>query len=104
MRVVDVPFEYARLAIDALPAFVSLQVDAGFSTLAWLGATLPPTMRVSLVVDLSVPGNHTAFAHVWGDSVIELTIRGNLLGHDAIPSILGRCANVEGTWRLSARR
>ncbi|KDO18132.1 hypothetical protein SPRG_16493, partial [Saprolegnia parasitica CBS 223.65] len=95
VHVVDVPIECARLAIDALPAFTSVKVDAGFAALAWLGATLPPTMPVSLVVNVSVPGNHAALAYFWGTNVVKATVTGPEFGLGTIPDILARCVRLQ---------
>ncbi|KDO24987.1 hypothetical protein SPRG_09717 [Saprolegnia parasitica CBS 223.65] len=90
-----IPVQHARLAIAALPAFKGIHVDPGFAPLAWLDATLPPHMPVSLDVDPKVPGALCAFVHVWGSHVVNVVLKGCYVELDPIPDVLARCVNVE---------
>ncbi|EQC39046.1 hypothetical protein SDRG_03999 [Saprolegnia diclina VS20] len=95
VHVTKIPVQHARLAIAALPAFKGIYVDPGFAALAWLDATLPPHMPVSLYVDPKVPGAVCAFAHAWGSHVVDVIVKGRHVQLDPIPDVLARCVNVE---------
>ncbi|KDO16591.1 hypothetical protein SPRG_17896, partial [Saprolegnia parasitica CBS 223.65] len=95
VHVTKIPVQHARLAIAALPVFKGIHVDPGFAALAWLDATLPPHMPVSLDVDPKVPGALCAFVHVWGSHVVNVVLKGRYVELDPIPDVLARCVNVE---------
>ncbi|KDO19479.1 hypothetical protein SPRG_14662 [Saprolegnia parasitica CBS 223.65] len=102
VHVSKIPIQHARLAIAALPAFAGVFIDAGFTTLAWLDATLPPTMAVTLVLDPSVPGTFSTFAYAWGSRITEVIVKGHDVQPDPIPEILARCVNVQSVTIESA--
>ncbi|KDO19478.1 hypothetical protein SPRG_14661 [Saprolegnia parasitica CBS 223.65] len=95
VHITKIPIQYARLGITALPAFAGVYIDAGFTTLVWLDATLPPTMPVTLVVDPSVTGLLGAFAYNWGDRITNVIVKSHEVQPDPIPDILSRCVNVQ---------
>ncbi|KDO18133.1 hypothetical protein SPRG_16494 [Saprolegnia parasitica CBS 223.65] len=95
VHVTKIPTLHAYLGIAALPAFRGVFIDPGFAALAWLDATLPPQMPVTLVMDLAVPGLLGAFAHAWGSRISHVIIQGHNVQLDPIPDMLARCVNVE---------
>ncbi|KDO25007.1 hypothetical protein SPRG_09737 [Saprolegnia parasitica CBS 223.65] len=94
VRVTEIPIEHAHLGVAALPALQGVYIEPGFAALAWLDATLPPKMRVVLVVDPTVSGVLSSFAYNWGDRITHVIIKGHEVHPDPIPDILGRCVNV----------
>ncbi|KDO24988.1 hypothetical protein SPRG_09718 [Saprolegnia parasitica CBS 223.65] len=94
VHVTTIPIEHTRLGIAALPAFAGIYVDPGIAAVAWLDATLPPRMPLTLAVDPSVLGTQSAFAYAWGDRVTTVIVHGHDIQPDAIPDLLGRCVNV----------
>ncbi|KDO19468.1 hypothetical protein SPRG_14651 [Saprolegnia parasitica CBS 223.65] len=95
VNITTMPIEHARLGMAALPAFTGIYIDAGIAAFAWLDATLPPRMPLTLVVDPSVLGLQSAFAYAWGDRVTSVIVKGRLVQPDLIPHLLGRCVNVQ---------
>ncbi|KDO25003.1 hypothetical protein SPRG_09733 [Saprolegnia parasitica CBS 223.65] len=102
VHVTTIPIQYARLGIAALPAFAGVYIDAGFTALDWLDATLPPTMPVTLVVDPSVSGALSAFVYAWGDRITNVIIKKHEVQPDLIPDMLGRCVNVQSGPRATS--
>ncbi|KDO19481.1 hypothetical protein SPRG_14664 [Saprolegnia parasitica CBS 223.65] len=94
VRVTEIPIEHAHLGVAALPALQGLYIEPGFAALAWLDATLPPTIPVALVVDPTVSGVLSAFAYKWGDRITHVIIKDHEVHPDPIPDILGRCVTV----------
>ncbi|EQC30318.1 hypothetical protein SDRG_11895 [Saprolegnia diclina VS20] len=95
VHVTQIPVQYARLGMAALPTFKRVYVDAGFTALDWLDAKLPPKMPVTLVIDQAVSGAASAFAYVWGNRITSVIAKGHEVHPDPIPDLLGRCVNVQ---------
>ncbi|EQC30312.1 hypothetical protein SDRG_11889 [Saprolegnia diclina VS20] len=95
VHITKIPAKHARLAITALPAFSGIYVDPGIVALAWLDATLPPAMPITLVVSPEELGTCSAFAYTWGDRVTNVIVRGAKMRIDPVPDILARCVNVQ---------
>ncbi|EQC30320.1 hypothetical protein SDRG_11897 [Saprolegnia diclina VS20] len=92
-QITEIPLQYARLGMPALPVFAGVYIESGFTALHWLDAT--PKRAVTLIVDPSVPGTLTTFVYNWGDRITAVVIKGHKVHPDPIPDMLVRCVNVQ---------
>ncbi|EQC30319.1 hypothetical protein SDRG_11896 [Saprolegnia diclina VS20] len=95
VHVTKIPIQHVQLAVAALPTFAGIYIDAGFMALAWLDATLPPTIPLTLVLDPSESGVPGAIAYNWGDRISEVIVKGHAVDPDPVPEFLSRCVNVQ---------